>query len=347
MYQPKTITADEMIDDGEFPVFGANGKIGYYNKYNHEFSEVLVTCRGATCGTVNISEPKSWITGNSMVVRPRDARLDRRFLEYLLRGGIDLASAITGAAQPQITRTNLSPLAIRFPATIAEQKRIVAILDEAFEGIAKATANAERNLANARELFVATRSELLTQAGTNSPERPFESICVLQRGFDLPKQDRKSGLFPLVSSSGPIDFHCEGPIKAPGVVVGRSGSVGRTYFVEHDFWPLNTVLYVKEFFHNDPEFVFHLLDHMNLAQYAGGAGVPTLNRNVVHVVPVRVPESLEIQKAVVAKLARTAKDSSSLIDRYESKLNLLQELRRSLLHKAFSGQLTGKEAVAA
>jgi type I restriction enzyme, S subunit len=68
MYQPKTITQQDMMIDGEFKVYGANGLIGFYDKYNHECSEILVTCRGATCGEVNLSEPKSWVTGNAMVV---------------------------------------------------------------------------------------------------------------------------------------------------------------------------------------------------------------------------------------------------------------------------------------
>jgi type I restriction enzyme, S subunit len=111
IYQPQTISGREMIADGAYPVFGANGIIGRYDKFNHEDPQLLITCRGATCGTVNISEPRSWITGNAMVVRPKRTTLDMRFLEYLFRGSIDVSTAITGAAQPQITRTNLAPIA--------------------------------------------------------------------------------------------------------------------------------------------------------------------------------------------------------------------------------------------
>ncbi len=125
MYQPKTISTKDMVADGAYPVFGANGEIGRYDKYNHEEPQLLITCRGATCGTVNVSQPKSWITGNSMVVRPRDGAIDLSFLAYLFRGGIDLSRAITGAAQPQITRTNLAPMEIRFPESLSEQQRIV------------------------------------------------------------------------------------------------------------------------------------------------------------------------------------------------------------------------------
>ena len=68
IYQPKTISGKDMVQDGSYPVFGANGVIGRYDKFNHEEPQLLITCRGATCGSVNISAPRSWITGNAMVV---------------------------------------------------------------------------------------------------------------------------------------------------------------------------------------------------------------------------------------------------------------------------------------
>ncbi|MDW7987339.1 MAG: restriction endonuclease subunit S, partial [candidate division WOR-3 bacterium] len=96
IYQPATITSKEILEKGPYKVYGANGVIGYYDKYNHEESEVLVTCRGSTCGTVNFSEPKSWITGNAMVVHPKDKNLSKRFLYYYLKSAY-LLSTITGA----------------------------------------------------------------------------------------------------------------------------------------------------------------------------------------------------------------------------------------------------------
>ncbi len=127
IYQPKTISAKELIDNGDYLVYGANGVIGRYNSYNHENSEVLMTCRGATCGTINVSEPYSWINGNAMVIHPKDNNITQNFLSYHLRG-IDLSDVITGAAQPQITRQSLSPKMIFVPP-LAEQERIVAELD--------------------------------------------------------------------------------------------------------------------------------------------------------------------------------------------------------------------------
>jgi len=130
LYQPETISMSQMLSSpGPYKVYGANGVIGNYEHYNHEDPEILVTCRGATCGTVNMSEPKCWITGNSMVVKPLDPQLlEKQFLYWILQG-TNLRGAIAGAAQPQITRQSLNPVLIPLPP-LPEQKRIAAILNE-------------------------------------------------------------------------------------------------------------------------------------------------------------------------------------------------------------------------
>lgn len=120
LYQPKTITSSDLKADGEFVVYGANGIIGRYDQFNHEHPEVLITCRGATCGTINMSQPKSWVTGNAMVATPKDDRIDKAFLHALLLGS-DLSSTISGSAQPQITRQGLSPFSIPLPPVEVQQ----------------------------------------------------------------------------------------------------------------------------------------------------------------------------------------------------------------------------------
>jgi restriction endonuclease S subunit len=127
LYQPKTITGRDLVENGPYVVFGANGVIGRYTEFNHEHPEVVITCRGATCGTINMTTEKCWITGNAMVATPADGRVEKQFLFYLLKS-TDFSSTITGSAQPQITRESLSPLEIPLPP-LPEQRQIVAELD--------------------------------------------------------------------------------------------------------------------------------------------------------------------------------------------------------------------------
>ena len=109
--QWKTILASELVEDG-YPVFGANGIIGYFSDYNHENPTLCITCRGATCGTVNKSLPYSYITGNSMALDDLDESvITIDFLYYFLQyRGFD--DVITGSAQPQITRQSLSKITV-------------------------------------------------------------------------------------------------------------------------------------------------------------------------------------------------------------------------------------------
>lgn len=130
LYQPQTITSEEISNSGKHKVYGANGVIGFYDKYNHEDAEILITCRGATCGTINLSEPRSWVTGNAMVANPKDNCIDKYFLYYLLIFS-NLNSVITGLAQPQITRKDLSPFKIKIPKHKEEQEAIAQILTTA------------------------------------------------------------------------------------------------------------------------------------------------------------------------------------------------------------------------
>jgi type I restriction enzyme, S subunit len=150
-------------------------------------------------------------------------------------------------------------------------------------------------------------------------------VATLQRGFDLPTQNRVGGEFPLVSSSGISDTHHKSAVRGPGVVTGRSGSIGGVFFIDEDFWPLNTVLYVKDFHGNDPKFVFHLLKKFDLQRFASGAGVPTLNRNFVHDELVSVPPFSE-QRHIVAILDEAFEGISTAVANSEKNLANAREL---------------------
>ena len=123
LYQPETLPASRLKQGGPYLVYGANGVIGEHDRYNHEDSQIVVTCRGATCGEVNRTQPRSWITGNAMVVKSKDNRISEDFLFHSLKSN-GLKSIISGSAQPQITRAGFSPFLLVFPESKDEQQKI-------------------------------------------------------------------------------------------------------------------------------------------------------------------------------------------------------------------------------
>lgn len=125
--QWKTIPANELLDKG-YPVYGANGIIGYYNEYNHENPVVAITCRGATCGTINFTVPQSYVTGNAMCLDDTRSDILPEYLYYCLLH-YDFNNVISGSAQPQITRQGLEKVEIKY-YPIEAQKKIVAILSK-------------------------------------------------------------------------------------------------------------------------------------------------------------------------------------------------------------------------
>ena len=156
LYQPVTISGSELKESG-YPVYGANGLIGFYEKYNHEAPQVIVTCRGSTCGTVNYTVAKSWITGNAMVVDvDKNKKLDKNFTYYMLSNQ-DLTVCITGSGQPQIVRSPLAAFKVVLPE-IEEQTAIATILSDMDNELQALTQKLEK----ARALKQGMMQQLLT-----------------------------------------------------------------------------------------------------------------------------------------------------------------------------------------
>lgn len=108
---------------------------------------------------------------------------------------------------------------------------------------------------------------------------PLNEFITLQRGFDLPKSKRQEGSIPVIASTGIAGYHNEAKVKPPGVVIGRSGSIGGGQYIEEDYWPLNTSLWVKDFKGHHPKYVYYLMKSIDFSGFNAGTGVPTLNRN--------------------------------------------------------------------
>jgi type I restriction enzyme, S subunit len=153
----------------------------------------------------------------------------------------------------------------------------------------------------------------------------------LQRGVDLPVQDRREGTVPIFGSNGLLGFHDVGVSDGPGVITGRSGTIGKVFYSERLYWPLNTSLYVRDFKGNLPKFVYYKLDAVGLERFSTGTGVPTLNRNVVHKEPVVFPPLHEQQK--IAAVLTAVDDKLDVIAR---QIEATQALKQGLMQTLFS-----------
>lgn len=129
----------------------------------------------------------------------------------------------------------------------------------------------------------------------------FKDFVELHRGYDLPKRSRKNGTIPVIASTGIIGSHNISKVLGPGVITGRSGSIGKVNYVKSDFWPLNTTLYVSDFKNNNPKYVYYRLQTLSLGKFASGSAVPTLNRNDLSELEISIHEKEE-QNKIVAKL---------------------------------------------
>jgi len=162
----------------------------------------------------------------------------------------------------------------------------------------------------------------------------LDSVLVLQRGFDLPATKRTSGQYPVLAASGPHGTHNEFMVRGPGLTTGRSGVLGKVFYVHNDFWPLNTSLWVKEFRRSKPAYAFHLLRALDLGLFNAGSAVPTLNRNHVHDLPTLLPATPivdvfeEFAASALANQKHNADESQTL-----------SALRDTLLPKLISGEL--------
>jgi type I restriction enzyme S subunit len=366
VYQPETISQKQMTG-GEFPVYGANGQIGWHNQFNHDESQLILGCRGS-CGSVHFTKPRAWINGNAMVVQPKTGAIDPCYLAYALKGGIELADAITGTAQPQITRTSLMPLAITLPDSLAEQQRIVALLDETFTALATAKADAERNLQNARTLF-----ESYLESVFSRPEGEWRETTL---GAEI---DLLAG-FAFKSAQYTND--------ADGIRLLRGDNIiqGRLRWEDAKLWPSSDTEEYKRYKLLEGDVVLAMdrpwvkagLKHADIstddlpcllvqrtARLRGGAnldnrflklligsaaftrhilgaqtgiGVPHISGQQIKDFVFACPPLLE-QQSIAENMESFRAETQRLTQIYERKLAVLEELKKSLLHQAFNGEL--------
>jgi type I restriction enzyme S subunit len=348
---------------GKYPYYGATGIVDYVHDFIFDEPLVLVGEDGAKWesgeNTAFAVEGKIWVNNHAHVLRPHRAKLIDNWLVYHLNHS-DLTEFVSGLTVPKLNQGNLREIPVPLPP-LPEQHRIVGILDEAFEGIATAKANAEKNLQNARALFASHLQNVFSQRGKGWVEKPLGDVCEVKDGthdspkyvadgipFVTQKNIREEGLSfaktKFISEEDHEDFYRRSNVAHGDILISMIGANrGMACVVDDDrTFSIKNVGLVKQNEAINQQFLLYFLKSPQAAGYVqaatkGGAqefvGLTELRK-----FPVPVPP-LKCQKTLADTFQALREETQRLESIYQRKLAALDELKKSLLDQAFSGEL--------
>ena len=294
------------------------------------------------------------ITGRALTINqdlkalcPNGA-MDARFLYHLLDSKMDvlLSMVSRGATVHRLMTDEIRMLDFVLPP-LAEQQRIVGLLDEAFAGLATAKANAEKNLQNARALFQSHLQSAFTQRSKGWVETTLDKISTNRDSKRVPitKNVQSSGEYPYYGASGIVDYVAEYIFDGDTLLVSEDGanllarSTPIAFSVSGKYWVNNHAHILK--FENmaTQRFAEFYLESIKLDEYITGAAQPKLNQKALNSIPIPIPKSVETQAKIVESVESLQEETQRLASLYERKLAALEALKKSLLHQAFTGEL--------
>ncbi|MBP8148989.1 MAG: restriction endonuclease subunit S, partial [Limnohabitans sp.] len=260
------------------------------------------------------------------------------FLDQLDRGN--------GATVDTLTIQKLQGVLVHVPSA-SEQRRIVTLLDEAFADIATAKANAEKNLQNAHALYRSVASELFSDYASGWPNRTLDQLATNLDSKRIPitKSDRRSGEYPYYGASGIVDYVDSYIFDGDHLLISEDGanllarSTPIAFPASGKYWVNNHAHILKFDDMATQKFVELYLESIRLDEYITGAAQPKLNQKALNSIPIPIPESTTAQQSIVDRLFAMQEQCDQLATVYEQKLTALDDLKKSLLHQAFSGQL--------
>ena len=376
--QWKTIPKKLLTDEG-YNVYGANGIIGKFTEYTHENPTLMITCRGATCGNVHVSKPKSYINGNAMALDDLSESVSIKFLYYFLKSN-DFKNVISGSAQPQITQEGLAKLQLLI-APLNEQIRIANKLDSILAKVDKAQARLDKIPAILKRF----RQSVLAAATSGELTKEWRSIKGI--GFEEWAQTKlaevATSLDPNPSHRYPKSDSSGVPILSTQQFVGESGwTTDKAKLVNREFYEerkektgffKNDIIFARKgrlglarFAPTNMEFVFshtvfivrasekvksdyllwYLRDEQSLEwlvkEMNSNTGVPTLGKGVFEKLPINLPCGEE-QSEIVSRIERLFSRANKIEKQYLDAKARLDRLTQSILAKDFRGELVPQD----
>jgi type I restriction enzyme S subunit len=325
-------------------------------------SDVLLCVVGATCGKLNLGEDCA-IGRSVAALRPEPGKLNQFYLHYFLMTLVGrLRSGSVGAAQTVVSKEMIQSLP--FPwRELSEQQRIVAILDKAFEGIATAEANAGKNLQNARELFDGYLQSVFAQPnpawvqkrlqdvseritdGTHQTPKYFDSGVVFLSSRNVTSGKIDWDNIKYIDERQHIEMHHRVAPRVDDILLAKNGTTGVAAIVDRDttFDIYVSLALIRSLGEVLPRFLLRFINSpaakMQFNKRLKGVGVPNLHLEEIREVTIQFPASLEEQQQVVDRAEEFHREVEALERIQQRKLAALDELKKSLLHQAFNGQL--------
>jgi len=338
---------------GDIPYYGATGQVGWINNFLTNEHLVLLGEDGApfldyTKDKAYIIDGKSWVNNHVHILKSFYGKESNFYLMHYLNI-FDYHGYVNGSTRLKLTQSSMNSIPVPL-APVQEQQRIVKYIETLFAKLDEAKEKA-REVVDGFEnrksaiLYKAFSGELTAKwrkennvSDDSWKKTKFKDFCLLKRGFDLPSAKRIDGKYPIVSSSGIIDAHNTACVKGPGVVTGRSGTIGKVIYVETDYWPLNTTLYSENLFENDAKYVSYYLQTFNFKNFSSSTAVPTLNRNKFMNETVFVP-SIDEQKEIVKILDKLIFKEQKAKNTAEAVVGQIDTIKKAILARAFRGEL--------
>lgn len=320
-----------------YPYYGATQQTGYIDDYIFDEELILLGEDGVMFYDKDkpkayLISGKSWVNNHAHVLRAKNnIALNKYLLNFL--NTFHYKGFVSGATRLKLNQSRMAKIPIPLP-TLPQQEKIVKVLD-----ISSALVEKQRLLMEKYDMFLKSKfiemfgDPILNPMGWEVVK--FEDILVLQRGHDLPKDNRdNNGTVKVFGSNGVLGYHNEKKVKGGGVITGRSGTLGKVHYTFEDYWPLNTTLFSKNLKGNNIIFLAYFLEMFKVERFRQGAGVPTLNRNLVH-----KEKTYKIPITLQNKFAKIVEKIELIKEKENKKLTHLQTLHNSLMDRAFKGEI--------
>jgi len=346
-------------DDGDYPIYGASGLIKNVSFYHRNEPYLSIVKDGSGFGRITKMDAFTSVIGTLQYIIPNED-IDLDYLNYSLMS-VDFKKYVSGAAIPHIYFKDYKNEPFLW-MPLPEQRRIVALLDEAFIAIAKAKHNAEQNLQNAKELYESYLQGVFDNGGNEWEENKLGEVLVKTETTDPTKKPNEEFTYLDVSSvnketkeieSATVLLGKNAPSRARKLV--RTNDVifatvrpthSRVAIIteQYDEQVCSTgyfVLRAKQLLNNKLVYYFLLTNGFNhqMAKLQKGASYPAVTDSDVKGIFISYPKSIEAQQGIVQKLDALSAETKKLEAIYRQKMEDLEELKKSVLQKAFAGEL--------